>query len=474
MALTRPKYSQIYDTDWKQSVEIASTADVGNLILGNTQPNSIDGVTVLTNWRVLVKDQNNGAQNGIYVVRSAGTGSNGWWTRSLDAAQSNFVTAGLTVAVISGSVNGGKEFRLTTPDPITLGTTVLTFIDPNAAAGAGGANAQVQFNDLSTLAGSPGFTFNKTSNVLTLSGNIVTTSGYFVGNGAFLTGIISGGSGTVNYTTSNSAPTSPQTGDFWYNSSIDVLFQYTDDGVGNVWVDIAGPSIQASGVVFDSGLSFTGNISSTNGYFLGNGSQLTGIVTGSSYSNVQVATYLPTYSGVVTASNVAVAGNVTATYFIGNGSQLTGITTDATSIQSGTSNVRAFSSGNVTISVAGTANAAVFTTSNIIVGGVSTTGPIITTKSGSAIRAENGSIFAGQNGTFVNAVLTNTINAYTGSNIGLSGVYNFNDVNNIWAANVYVTTDITVGRNLTVKGEINTSKTVTALNILNPFLLAGM
>jgi hypothetical protein len=172
MALTRPKYSQIYDTDWKQSVEIASTVDVGNLILGNTQPNSVDGVTVLTNWRVLVKDQTNGAQNGIYVVRSAGTGSDGWWTRSLDALTSDRVTAGLTVAVISGSINGGKEFRLTTPDPITLGTTVLTFIDPNAAAGAGGANTQVQFNDASSLNGSAGFTFNKFSNAVSVNGNV--------------------------------------------------------------------------------------------------------------------------------------------------------------------------------------------------------------------------------------------------------------------------------------------------------------
>jgi hypothetical protein len=311
MALTRPKYSQIYDTDWKQSVELATTADVGNLVLANVQPNSIDGITVQTNYRILVKDQDSGAQNGIYLVRNAGTGSNGWWTRSLDAAQSSFVTAGLAVNVVSGTVNGGKEFKLTTPDPINLGTTVLTFIDPNAAAGAGGANTYVQFNDASVLNGSAGFTFNKFTNAATISGNVVTTSGYFVGNGAFLTGIISGGSGTVNYTTSNSAPTSPQTGDFWYNSSIDVLLQYTNDGVGNVWVDIAGPSIQASGVVFDSGLSFTGNISSTNGYFLGNGSQLTGIVTGSSYSNVQVATYLPTYAGNIANVRLGVAGVLT-------------------------------------------------------------------------------------------------------------------------------------------------------------------
>ena len=311
MALTRPKYSQIFDTDWKQSVELATTLDVGNLVLANVQPNSIDGINVQTNYRILVKDQNSGAQNGIYLVRYAGTGSDGWWTRSLDAAQSSFVTAGMAVNVVSGTVNGGKEFKLTTPDPITLGTTVLTFIDPNAAAGAGGANTYVQFNDTSVLNGSAGFTFNKFTNVATISGNIVSTSGYFLGNGAFLTGIISGGSGTVNYTTSNSAPTSPQTGDFWYNSSIDVLLQYTNDGYGNVWVDIAGPSIQASGVVFDSGLSFTGNISSTNGYFLGNGSQLTGIVTGSSYSNVQVATYLPTYAGNIANVRLGVAGVLT-------------------------------------------------------------------------------------------------------------------------------------------------------------------
>jgi hypothetical protein len=55
-----------------------------------------------------------------------------------------------------------------------------------------------------------------------------------------------------------------------------------------------------------------------------------------SYSNVQVATYLPTYAGAITganlnvsgaviSSNVAVNGNVTAQYLFGNGSQLTGL-----------------------------------------------------------------------------------------------------------------------------------------------------
>jgi hypothetical protein len=62
-------------------------------------------------------------------------------------------------------------------------------------------------------------------------------------------------------------------------------------------------------------ISAVGNVAGN--YFIGNGSQLTGISAGNiigSYSNANVAAYLPTYTG-----------NVTANYFIGNGSLLTGI-----------------------------------------------------------------------------------------------------------------------------------------------------
>ena len=69
-------------------------------------------------------------------------------------------------------------------------------------------------------------------------------------------------------------------------------------------------------------VSTTGNIS--GGYLLGNGSQLTGIVT-SSYGNSNVASYLPTYSGALNPSTVSAAGNVTGNYILGNGSQLTGL-----------------------------------------------------------------------------------------------------------------------------------------------------
>ena len=339
MALTRPKYSQIYDTDWKQSVELATTADVGNLVLANVQPNSIDGVTVLTNYRILVKDQDSGAQNGIYLVRNAGTGSNGWWTRSLDALTSDRVTAGLAVNVISGSVNGGKEFKLTTPDPITLGTTVLTFIDPNAAAGAGGANTQVQFNDASILGGTAGFTFNKYSNVLTVGGFVNSAGNISASQLNAKTLVARNDYGNINFTQFNSifadanasqnivviqASTTGlsdgmgmlgstgldsslyssrgiafRTGATMRNTDVPTggVIKVAITAAGDLWANATTPSTSTTtgALVVKGGVGVGGNVNAS--YFLGNGALLTGIVAGSSYSNVQVATYLPTYTG---------------------------------------------------------------------------------------------------------------------------------------------------------------------------------
>jgi hypothetical protein len=100
-----------------------------------------------------------------------------------------------------------------------------------------------------------------------------------------------------------------------------VRMNYADQSV--IWGDAGGAHVQSAGTYtwdFDT----TGNLKlPSGGYILNSDNSIYG--DGSSYSNVEVAAYLPTYSGVITASNVAVAGNVTAQYLFGNGSQLTGI-----------------------------------------------------------------------------------------------------------------------------------------------------
>ena len=131
MALTRPRYSQIYDTDYKQSVRLATTSDVGNLSAGGGNiTNTVDGITVIANDRILVKDQDNADQNGIYRVVTVGTGSDGTWERALDSNANDKVTSGMTTVITAGATHSGTTWKLTTADPIILGTTELTFINP--------------------------------------------------------------------------------------------------------------------------------------------------------------------------------------------------------------------------------------------------------------------------------------------------------------------------------------------------------
>jgi len=102
--------------DWKQSVRAATTT---NITLSG--PQTVDGVALVANDRVLVKDQTTASGNGIYVVAA------GAWARAVDADESTEVTAALAVTVESGTVNGDRVFILVTDGTVTIGTTALSF-----------------------------------------------------------------------------------------------------------------------------------------------------------------------------------------------------------------------------------------------------------------------------------------------------------------------------------------------------------
>lgn len=113
--------------DWKQEVVAASTANV-NLAAPGT---SLDGVTLTANDRILLKDQTDPAENGIYIWTASGSAL----TRALDA-DSAAELSGATVTVQRGTVNADRVYRVTTDDPITLGTTAITM----AQVGGGGGS----------------------------------------------------------------------------------------------------------------------------------------------------------------------------------------------------------------------------------------------------------------------------------------------------------------------------------------------
>lgn len=82
---------------------------------------TIDGVAIVSGDRVLVKNQASSVDNGIYLA------STGAWSRALDFDGARDARNGTLVYVTSGTSNGGDVFAMTATDPVTVGTTSLSF-----------------------------------------------------------------------------------------------------------------------------------------------------------------------------------------------------------------------------------------------------------------------------------------------------------------------------------------------------------
>ena len=165
----------------------------------------------------------------------------------------------------------------------------------------GGANTQVQFNDQGNFGGDAGFRYNKTSNILYVSGNIETTNFTATGN-IVVANIVASSNVTANYFI----------GDGSQVTNVDATTANFASYAGNVTV-AAQPNITSLGTL--TSLSVTGNVSAN--YFLGNGALLTGIAN----SNFAPTSNFANFAGNVTLSsqpnitslgtliNVSVSGN---------------------------------------------------------------------------------------------------------------------------------------------------------------------
>lgn len=133
--------------DWKPSVRLATTEAI-TLATGLENGDTLDGVALATGDRVLVKDQADGTENGIYVVAVSGAP-----TRSTDADTAAEITASFAVFVEEGTVNADSGYTLTNNGTIIVGTTALTF---------------TQFTGLGQITAGAGLT--KTANTLDVIG----------------------------------------------------------------------------------------------------------------------------------------------------------------------------------------------------------------------------------------------------------------------------------------------------------------
>jgi hypothetical protein len=139
--------SAVVGIDWKPSVRLATTSAI-TLATDLENGDTLDGVVLATGDRVLVKNQTDATENGIYVVAESGAPA-----RSSDADTSAEITASFAVFVEEGTVNTDSGWTLTNNGAVTVGTTELSF---------------TQFTGLGQITAGAGLT--KTANTLDVIG----------------------------------------------------------------------------------------------------------------------------------------------------------------------------------------------------------------------------------------------------------------------------------------------------------------
>jgi hypothetical protein len=118
--------------------KVATTTAVSNLT--TAAPLAVDGVSLVYGDRVLVKNQASAVQNGVYFVDNPGTANNGRWLRVAEMDANSEIYPGIVVGVDLGTVNTGKEFMISLPQPAesqpfyTIGSSNINWTEGNGFA----------------------------------------------------------------------------------------------------------------------------------------------------------------------------------------------------------------------------------------------------------------------------------------------------------------------------------------------------
>jgi len=104
----------------------ASTADIPALATFTVA--GVDGLTYIQGERILLKDQTNTEECGIFEVGTV-AGGLAALTRALDADGADEFVAGMIVVVAEGTLGADTAWHLDTNDPLVLDTTPLVFTE---------------------------------------------------------------------------------------------------------------------------------------------------------------------------------------------------------------------------------------------------------------------------------------------------------------------------------------------------------
>jgi hypothetical protein len=399
-------------------INLNATYNNGTAGVGATLTNAgtqaalvIDGITMVAADRVLVYEQTNETQNGIYVVTDIGSGSTNWiLTRASDADtyvinSADGLSEGSTVFVQQGTTGAGETYTCNTSGVITFGTTNITFAQISStqiySAGTGLTLSGTQFSITNT--GTAG-TYGSASSVPVFTTNAqgqvtgVTPTAIAI-NGSAVTGNITGQAGSVaNALTAGTFLTSGGT----YDGSAARTFAVdaTDANTASKVVARDASGNFSAGTIT---AALSGNATSATNVAGGAANRIV-FNTGSAATSFVVA---PTTSGEVLgwngsafawATSIASATNVTGTVAVANGGTgRTSLTANNVLLGNGTTAVQQVApgtSGNVL-----TSNGTTWTSAaaGAALSGVTDSGSPFETALGSGAGAVN----TGANNTFI-------------------------------------------------------------------------
>lgn len=151
--ITDPKHlvnkeyvDDLVNRNTKQPVRVATTINLVGTYDGTAQTITasnpaaivIDGVTLAVGDRILIKDQTDGTQNGIYDVTDTGTTTTPFvLKRSSDFNSSDKITRNLFIRVSEGNNQADLLFQLINDGTIILDTTALVFLKYGGGGGSG-------------------------------------------------------------------------------------------------------------------------------------------------------------------------------------------------------------------------------------------------------------------------------------------------------------------------------------------------
>jgi hypothetical protein len=373
MATKPSPYTFINDTDGLGNtanvISVQQNANNTNTLVATYLQNNLDN-----NPQLQILNSAGGANGQIQFNNARGFGgsSNLTYTESTSRLQlrGNLYVTGNLFANIQTNLNnfhlsGGANGQVLTTDG--AGNVRWVDPDPNVAGSIYNGNSNVIVHSNGNIT----FSSNSVANVVTISStqvNLGNVSKIKITGGNANNYLTTDGTGNLFWADDipiyigNSAPNLPQ-GHLWFDSDEGRAYINYD---GNSWVDLSpavlpNPDMSANTITFPDGTvlttatgigygnsnvaaylpTYSGNVSAN--FFIGKGSSLSNItganVTGTvanathaSTANTVTTAAQPNISSLGTLSFLSVAGNVNAlanihaAYFKGNGSQLTGVT----------------------------------------------------------------------------------------------------------------------------------------------------